>query len=246
MPQTLETLLNERATRIGARQRRQTLILSVALHVLILGGAIIVPRLAGQQREQFEYVAVQIVPAQMLGSTTAPREPAPRPRAPEPQPQPEPPRVEPKPREEPRTPPPGTMELPTRKVTKPSTPSPGSASSSTERRGSPTGNPLGTSSFGAAVATFDNVDFTYSYYVDQMLSLIHANWVRPTLGGDVEALIHFTIRSDGKVSDIRIVRSSGYNSFDLAAMRAIQAASPLPPLPSSYRHGTLGVNLIVR
>ena len=246
MSETIDQLLTQRAHRFGTKQRKQTLIFSVALHVVILGGAIIVPHLTGGEREQFEYVAVQIVPAQVLGSTTAPPDPAPKPRAPEPDPTPAPVQP-PKPKPTAKKPPAGTMELPTRKVTKPTptTPSTGT-SSGAQRRGSATGSSLGTSRFGAAAATFDNADFTYAYYVDQMLTMIHANWVRPTLGGNIESLIHFTIRSDGSVSDIRIVRSSGYNTFDLAARRAIQSASPLPPLPKSYRHGTLGVNLIVR
>jgi TonB family protein len=43
-----------------------------------------------------------------------------------------------------------------------------------------------------------------------------------------------------------VAQSSGYNSFDLAALRAVQNASPFPPLPRAYRQDSLGVNLIVR
>ena len=39
-----------------------------------------------------------------------------------------------------------------------------------------------------------------------------------------------------------MAESSGYNSFDLAALRAVQNASPFPPLPRAYRHDSLGVN----
>ena len=79
-----------------------------------------------------------------------------------------------------------------------------------------------------------------------MLLLIRAQWVRPPLGSGVEATVHFRILRDGTVESIELVSSSGYNSFDLAALRALQAAAPLPPLPRGYREGELGVTLIFR
>lgn len=114
------------------------------------------------------------------------------------------------------------------------------------RRGSPTGDPLGTSAFGSEIAGLDNPDFTYGYYIDQLLSAIDANWVRPPLGGEVRAIIHFRIERNGKITDLRVAESSGYNSFDLAALRAVQNAAPFPRLPRAYRNDSLGVNLIVR
>ena len=46
--------------------------------------------------------------------------------------------------------------------------------------------------------------------------------------------------------DLQVAQSSGYNSFDLAALRAVQNASPFAPLPRAYRNDSLGVTLIVR
>jgi TonB family protein len=114
------------------------------------------------------------------------------------------------------------------------------------RRGAPTGSPLGTTAFGSEIAGLDNPDFTYSYYIDQLLSAIDANWVRPSLGDGVRAIIAFRIGRDGSLSALEVAESSGYNSFDLAALRAVQNAAPFPPLPRAYRHDSLGVRLIVR
>ena len=99
---------------------------------------------------------------------------------------------------------------------------------------------------GAAVAGLDNPDFVYGYYVDQMLAMIQRNWVRPMVGSGVEATVHYRIQRDGRIVDVRIATSSGINSFDLAALRAVQASTPLPPLPRAFREGSLGVNLIFR
>ena len=113
------------------------------------------------------------------------------------------------------------------------------------RRGAPTGSPLGTTAFGSQIAGIDNPDFTYGYYLDRLLSLIDANWVRPSMGSGVRAIVSFRIQRDGSLSDLRVSESSGYNSFDLAALRAVQNAAPFPPLPRPYKQDDLGVNLIV-
>lgn len=112
------------------------------------------------------------------------------------------------------------------------------------RRGAATGTPLGTTAFGSRVGV-DNPDFTYGYYLDRLLSLIDANWVRPSLGSGIRAIVSFHIQRDGTLTGLKVAESSGYNSFDLAALRAVQNASPFPPLPRAYNHDDLGVNLIV-
>jgi periplasmic protein TonB len=114
------------------------------------------------------------------------------------------------------------------------------------RRGSPTGNPVGTSSFGSEIAGLDNPDFKFGYYIDQLLASIDAKWMRPPLGDNVRCTISFRIQRDGSISELTVAESSGYNSFDLAALRAVQNASPFAPLPRAYRNDSLGVNLIVR
>ena len=123
---------------------------------------------------------------------------------------------------------------------------PGETGDQLGRRGGPRGNPLGTTAFGSEVGSLDNPDFTFGYYLDRMLSLIDAQWARPGMGSGVKAVIFFRIHRDGSMTDLRVEQSSGYNSFDLAALRAVQNAAPFPPLPRAYKHQDLGVNLIVR
>ncbi len=121
---------------------------------------------------------------------------------------------------------------------------PGETGDQLGRRGAATGNPLGTSVFGNRIGV-DNPDFTYGYYLDRLLSLIDANWQRPSMGSGVRTVLFFRIERDGTVAELRVAESSGYNSFDLAALRAVQNAAPFPPLPRAYRNDSLGVNLIV-
>ena len=192
-----------------------------------------------------------------------PPKPEPKPEKPEPKPEPKPDKIAAKPRDDVPTLPDRTSKKPEKPVkSAPPAPRPaptggtgtnpagtapmGTPDGDPGRRGSPTGNPLGTSSFGSQIAGLDNPDFKFGYYLDQLLSAIDAKWARPPLGDKVECTIGFRIQRDGSIAELTVARSSGYNSFDLAALRAVQNASPFPPLPRAYRNDSLGVNLIVR
>jgi TonB family protein len=214
--------------------------------------------------------APQEEPAPQL-STPPPPEPVRERPAPEPEPAPPvrpeapvlPQRERQQPRPEPRTPTPSapapSRPAPTRpapatppRAVPPArplpTPTPPSAAPGDQigRRGSATGTAAGTTAFGSQIAGLDNPDFTYGYYIDRLLAAIDANWVRPRVDGTVRAIVSFRIGRDGSLVDLTIKESSGYNAFDLAVLRAVQNAAPLPPLPRAYRHDSLGVNLIVR
>jgi len=244
----------------GVLERRRTdresaLLMRCALaafgvHALLATAALVLPRLSTEQKPPIEYVAVQIVPAARLGVER------PRPSTPPP-PAPEPPKAEPKPAPPEIAPPPDTPTLrepaaakpapkasPAPAATKPA-PQPAVPAVEPEVQGSERGS-TNALALGAAVAGLDNPDFVYGYYVDQMLSMIQRNWVRPMVGSGVEATVHYRIQRDGRIVEVRIATSSGINSFDLAALRAVQASTPLPPLPRAFREGSLGVNLIFR
>jgi TonB family protein len=210
-----------------------------------------------------EFVSVRIVPAQALGTPQppAPRpEPEPAPPEPEPEePEPEPEEEEPElpapepeaPKPEPKKPEPRTAEPPRPRPpaqqpsrTEPAPPSQGTPGS---RQGAPTGSPTGTAALGAQVAAIGDPDFTYGYYLDRVLAAIEAQWRRPpTDGAVVEVALDFRIRRDGTVAELDVAESSGFNAFDLAGLRAVQAASPLPPLPAGYRQDSLAIRLLIR
>jgi protein TonB len=100
-------------------------------------------------------------------------------------------------------------------------------------------------SFGADVAGFD-ADFPFSYYVQQLVSLIGANWFRPDASEGALCTVSFRIQRSGQVTDVKVETSSGVSYYDRAAVRAVYAANPLPPLPNDYRNDQLGVHLRFR
>lgn len=112
-------------------------------------------------------------------------------------------------------------------------------------RGSSAGTAAGTSPFGDRIASIDP-DFTYGYYIEQLLRQIDAKWTPPQAGTNIRTIVRFRILRRGEIDRLEVAESSGLNAFDLAALRAVQNASPFPPLPASYRNPSLNVNLIVR
>jgi TonB family protein len=252
--QALNTLLEARLYRRNSARRLASVAVSILAHLLLTAGVALAPALAARKPPPIEFVQVQIVPLQALG-VPEPVQAAP---ASEDEPQQSLPQLSTS-DEADRQPPEPAVEVEEERASESTeTPPPESSTARNrqpessapntleQRRGSPLGSALATSPFGTAVAGFDNPDFQYGYYVDQMLALIGSNWVRPPSSGAVEMMIHFTIQNDGSLTEIELVTSSGDDSFDLAGLRAVRLASPLPPLPRSFPHSSLGVNLIIR
>ena len=235
MPASVSAVLERRALAAPPMVSRKSLVWALALHAAVGVAWFVVPRLTRERPKPINYVAVAIVPAQKLGidkPQPAKVEP-PKPAAPKPEPKPDAP-VLPDPRKTAKP----KAEAPPEPVKTPPVETPAPQGTA---QGVAQGQSLATS-----VAGLDNPSFTYGYYVDQMLSLIARQWVRPPVGSGVETIVGYRIQRSGQVTDVRIVQSSGINSFDLAALRAVQSASPLPPLPSGFRDSSRGVQLIVR
>jgi TonB family protein len=86
-------------------------------------------------------------------------------------------------------------------------------------------------------------DFHFTYYVERMLALIESRWYKPAVPPNTRARVRFRIHRDGRVDGIVLEESSGQPTFDRAALRALYAANPLPPLPPAYGKPTLTVHL---
>ena len=184
---------------------------------------------------------------------TAPVLPVPRPKTPPTPPTtPTPPKAEkPKPappdeRIDPTTRPkllPPPRELLAHKLPPPAAPTPPTAAAP----GAATGSAAAKAAVGSLTVSLENQDFTYNYYIAQTQSRIEQNWTRSPVG-EARARISFRIHSDGSISDLTVAESSGFDTFDLAALRAVQNAAPFPPLPRAYTasHESVSVYWIAR
>jgi TonB family protein len=78
----------------------------------------------------------------------------------------------------------------------------------------------------------------YAYYLSLVQRKIASYWEPPAgiaeAGGEVAATVWFRIERDGSVLASRVEASSGMGLFDTSALRALERAKPLMPLPEEY------------
>ncbi len=93
-------------------------------------------------------------------------------------------------------------------------------------------------SFGAGGGASGDFASRYSWYVQAVQSRVATNWLQSTVDPGIQfaprAVVTFRILRNGQATNIQVLRSSGNQSVDMSAERAIQEASPLQPLPNDY------------
>ncbi len=99
-------------------------------------------------------------------------------------------------------------------------------------------------SAGIGSLKLDQTDFKYPVYIGQLTSIISTNWFKPTQSVQTSPVVHFLIQRDGTIVDPLLVTSSGLPFVDRAALRAVIASSPLPPLPAEYGGQHLGIQVV--
>jgi TonB family protein len=85
--------------------------------------------------------------------------------------------------------------------------------------------------------------FPYAYYLDRVLATIEANWFRPPAPADARCRVSCRIDRSGRVLQVGLEVPSAEPAFDRAALRAVYAAAPFPPLPQGYVPATLTLHL---
>ncbi|MEO0085170.1 MAG: TonB family protein [candidate division WOR-3 bacterium] len=85
----------------------------------------------------------------------------------------------------------------------------------------------------------------YNYYLAQMLDKIAQNWEDPYSAQTAtwKATVMFVIERDGTLSEIKVEKSSGDRTYDLACLRAVQVTEKLPPLPPEFTAPRLKIHL---
>ena len=85
------------------------------------------------------------------------------------------------------------------------------------------------------------------FWINRVLANIASKWdppSRPPGSQEILAILHFRVGRNGEIIiDPETRPSSGNRRYDDAAVRAILAGQPFPPLPQGYRGNTLGINL---
>jgi periplasmic protein TonB len=86
-------------------------------------------------------------------------------------------------------------------------------------------------------------DFPFAYYLNRVLALIESNWFRPPTAGATSCRVRCVIDRAGRLVEAGLESESAAPAFDRAALRAVYAAAPFPPLPQGFGGQTLTLHL---
>jgi protein TonB len=93
--------------------------------------------------------------------------------------------------------------------------------------------------------TFDTKEFKYYGYMQRLKEKIEGIWKYPSdaaekgIYGDL--YIRFTIKQNGRLGAVELVRTSGHKSLDDAAIKALKDAEPYWPLPDEWGSDALTI-----
>ena len=105
------------------------------------------------------------------------------------------------------------------------------------------GQGFGLSSGGGGTGSYlDTADFCCPEYIALMLEQIRANW-ESRQQGQGTALVKYTIQRDGTITGVTLEKSSGYQTLDFLATRALSVTRRLTPLPQAFTEPSLTVHL---
>lgn len=101
------------------------------------------------------------------------------------------------------------------------------------------GDPSGLTSM-----AIDAPRFPFSYYLSAVERKVSQNWFSSESGrGEgYSCVIYFRLARDGSVGDVNVEKSSGNQYFDRSAQRAVRSSAPFPPLPRAFEDPWLGIH----
>ena len=85
----------------------------------------------------------------------------------------------------------------------------------------------------------------FPWYVEAVQRRVSSNWLQatvdPTISWAPRCMVTFEILRDGTVTNIQVTQSSGNQSVDSSAVRAVRSSNPLDQLPAAYRGSYVNV-----
>jgi TonB family protein len=70
----------------------------------------------------------------------------------------------------------------------------------------------------------------FQQYLEQIRQRVESNWKYPANADDLQATVKFNLDRAGRVSELKIVKSTGRKHFDESVLDAVRAATPFPSL----------------
>ena len=87
-----------------------------------------------------------------------------------------------------------------------------------------------------AQISFDSKGVDFGWWLRRFVTHVKSNWMIPQMAALTpgRVVITFNVHRNGFISDITLLRTSGFAALDSAAMNALRTSSPTVPLPTEY------------
>ncbi len=85
-----------------------------------------------------------------------------------------------------------------------------------------------------------SVDF--APFMKKLQRDIKLNWKPPKKNESNRVVLLFTVSKNGKVSNIKVLKSSGYKDVDKAAIKAVKDTAPFQPLPAEFEDNQVDIH----
>ncbi|MFN3413264.1 MAG: TonB family protein, partial [Thermoanaerobaculum sp.] len=96
---------------------------------------------------------------------------------------------------------------------------------------------------GLAGSGVEGPPFPYQYYLERVLAAIEQSWFKPPALPGTRCRVRCRIGRSGELKEAGLEEPSGVGAFDRAALRAVYAAAPFPPLPQGFGGSELILHL---
>lgn len=84
--------------------------------------------------------------------------------------------------------------------------------------------------------------FPYQWYINNIRMQVERNW-KPSVNDDkISVVLQFIIFANGKISEVKIARSSGNSALDNLAVRAVKLAAPFGKIPVKWGDNKLDLS----
>ena len=96
-----------------------------------------------------------------------------------------------------------------------------------------------------ACGCFANDKDLFNEYMQHVREKVKQNWKAPKMQEPKSCVVIFWINKSGEVWNRKILTSSGDNTYDNLALKAIDKSNPFNPLPKEFEGNSVTIDLLL-
>lgn len=88
---------------------------------------------------------------------------------------------------------------------------------------------------------YNETSVDFAPFMKKLQREIKLNWKPPKKNKSNRVVLLFTVSKNGKVSNIKVLKSSGYEDVDKSAIKAVKDTAPFDPLPAEFEDNQVDI-----